>query len=243
MKQIVAAVVLSLAILATGCGSSQQSAISHHELVRRTQETMEAVALGNPEPWKKYFAEDAMYFDEKGRFMDKAALLKDVSPLPNGYSGDIKVLNAKSNILYDTAVLSYDLDETEVVFGQELKARYHGTDTWVRRNGQWQIVAGQMLRYYEDPAQGRVNTWAYKDYVGTYELSSGITRAVSVNQQKLSVQRTGRAAETLVPEAPDIFFRKGIEGRILFRRDARGKVDALIDRRNNEDVVWKRTGT
>src|SRR5215469_17358644 len=99
MKQIVAAVLLSLAILATGCGSSQQSAISHHELVRRTQETMEAVALGNPEPWKKYFAEDAMYFDEKGRFMDKAALLKDVSPLPQGYSGNIRVQNAKSTLL------------------------------------------------------------------------------------------------------------------------------------------------
>jgi hypothetical protein len=39
----------------------------------------------------------------------------------------------------------------------------------------------------------------------------------------------------------DPFFRKGIEGRIFFRYDARGKVDALIDRRNNEDVVWRKT--
>jgi hypothetical protein len=112
----------------------------------------------------------------------------------------------------------------------------------VRRNGQWQIVAGQMLRYYEDPAPGKANQSVYKDYAGTYELSSGIRRAVSVNQQELTVQRGGRAAETLFPEAPDIFFRKGIEGRILFRRDAAGKVDALIDRRNNEDIVWKRIG-
>lgn len=201
---------------------------------------MDAVAPGNPDPWKKYFAEDAMYFDEKGRFMDKAALLKDVSPLPNGYSGSIKVVNARSNILSDTAVLSYDLDETEVVFGQELKARYHGTDTWVQRNGQWQIVAGQMLRYYEDPAPGKVNGTAYKDYVGSYELASGITRVVTANPQELTVQRSGRAPEALILEAPDIFFRKGIEGRILFSRDAAGKVGALIDRRNNEDIVWKR---
>jgi hypothetical protein len=183
-----------------------------------------------------------MYFDEKGRFMDKPALLKDVSPLPKGYSGDIKVVNAKSNILRGMAVLTYDLDETEVVFGQELKARYHGTDTWVRRDGQWQIIAGQMLRYYEDPASGRTNVAAYKEYVGTYELASGITRVVSANQEELTVQRSGRAAETLIPEAPEIFFRKGIEGRILFRRDAAGRVDALIDRRNNEDIVWKRIG-
>jgi len=204
---------------------------------------MDAVAPGNPGPWKKYFAEDGMYFDEKGRFMDKAALLKDVSPLPNGYSGSIKVVNAKSNVLQDTAVLSYDLDETEVVFGQELKARYHGTDTWVRRDGQWQIVAGQMLRYYEDPAPGKANSAAYKDYVGTYELASGITRVVTANQQELTVQRSGRTRETLVLEAPDIFFRKGVEGRILFRRNEAGRVDALIDRRNNEDIVWLRIRT
>jgi hypothetical protein len=242
MKQIRGAVLSSLAILAAGCGAARQPAITHDELVRRTQEILDAVAQGNPEPWRKYFADDAMYFDEKGRAMDKAALLKDVSPLPKGYSGDIKMVNAKSNILPDTAVLTYDLNETEVVFGQELKARYHGTDTWVRRNGQWQIVAGQMLRYYEDPAPGKANAAAYQDYAGTYELASGITRVVSVNRAELSVERSRRATETLIPEAPDIFFRKGIEGRILFRRDAAGKVDALVDRRNNEDIVWKRLG-
>jgi len=110
MKQMFAAVLAGLAVVAAGCGIPRQPGVSHDELVRRTQEIMDAVALGNPDPWKKYFAQDAMYFDEKGRFMDKTALLKDVSPLPKGYSGDIKVLNAKSNILQDTAVLSYDLD-------------------------------------------------------------------------------------------------------------------------------------
>lgn len=244
MSRAVASVaVVWVAVLVAGCKSSPQTSITHGELVRRTQEIMDAVAPGSPDAWKKYFAEDGMYFDEKGRFMDKAALLRDVAPLPNGYSGSIAVVNAKSNILRDTAVLSYDLDETEVVFGQELKARYHGTDTWVRRDGQWQMVAGQMLRYYEDPAPGKANAAAYKDYVGRYELASGITRAVTAKQHELTVERSGRAPETLILEAPDIFFRKGIEGRILFRRDGEGKVDALIDRRNNEDIVWKRSGT
>ena len=61
----------------------------------------------------------------------------------------------KSNIQGDTAILSYDLNETETIFGQNLTARYHGTDTWMYRNGKWQIVAGQMFRYYEDPAPGK----------------------------------------------------------------------------------------
>jgi hypothetical protein len=43
-----------------------------------------------------------------------------------------------------------------------------------------------------------------------------------------------------MPENSEIFFRKGVEGRILFGRDDRRKVNTLIDRRNNEDVVWRK---
>jgi Domain of unknown function (DUF4440)/Domain of unknown function (DUF3471) len=242
MKRNAVLMLLWLAVGFAGCRVSRRLTVTRDELVRRTQEIMDATAPGIPDPWQKYFAEDAMYFDEKGRAMDKAALLKDVSPLPKGFSGTIKVLNAKSNILRDTAVLSYDLDETEIVYGQELKARYHGTDTWLLRNGQWQIIAGQMLRYYEDPAPGAISSADYKNYAGTYELAPGITRTVFIAGQDLMVQRAGRGAETVIPEAQGIFFRKGVEGRILFRRGAAGKVDALIDRRNNEDIVWKRIG-
>jgi len=32
-----------------------------------------------------------------------------------------------------------------------------------------------------------------------------------------------------------------VEGRVLFRYADNGKVDALIDRRNNEDIVWRKT--
>jgi len=47
------------------------------------------------------------------------------------------------------------MNETENVFGQEMTARYHATDTWMLRKGEWQVVAGQVLRYYEDPAAER----------------------------------------------------------------------------------------
>ncbi len=61
-------------------------AISQDELVRRTQELFDAVVPGNAEPWKKYFADDCIFSDEKGRTLDKAALVADITPLPRGYS-------------------------------------------------------------------------------------------------------------------------------------------------------------
>jgi hypothetical protein len=201
---------------------------------------MDSVAGGDQTPWKKYFADDCMFFDEKGRNMNKAALVADITPLPAGYSGSIKVVNAHSHIERNIAILSYDLDETEIVFGQNMTARYHGTDTWMRRHGQWQIVAAQVLRYYEDPAPGKLDSKKLGEYVGTYEVATANRLTISMDGKQLYRQRGDRPRELLIPEAADIFFRKGVEGRILFRYAYNGKVDALIDRRNNEDVVWKK---
>jgi Domain of unknown function (DUF4440)/Domain of unknown function (DUF3471) len=213
--------------------------IAQEELVRRTQELFDAVVPGNQEPWKKYYADDCLFADEKGRQMDKTRLIADISPLPKGYSGTIKVVRPVSRIIGDTAILSYDCDETETVFGQHLTARYHGTDTWLRRNGAWQIVASQAMRYYEDPAVGRPDPKKFVEFSGVYALGETQTRKVFAEGENLFVERNGKR-EQLFPESADIFFRKEVEGRILFRAGDDGKVDALIDRRNNEDIIWKK---
>src|SRR5204862_665009 len=154
--------------------------ITQDELVRRTQELYDAVVPGNQAPWKKYFADDCIFADEKGRFFDKPKLIADITPLPAGYAGTIKVENAQSRIIGNTAILSYDADESETIFGQDLKARYHITDTWLQRNGNWQIIASQAHRYYEDPAVGKAEPKKFADFTGTYELAPGQTRSVLV---------------------------------------------------------------
>src|SRR4030088_3493658 len=91
--------------------------ITQEELVRRTQELYDAVVPGNQAPWKKYFADDCIFADDKGRILDKTKLIADITPLPAGYSGTIKIDNVQSRIINDTAVLSYDANETETIFG------------------------------------------------------------------------------------------------------------------------------
>jgi Domain of unknown function (DUF4440)/Domain of unknown function (DUF3471) len=213
--------------------------ITKEELVRRTQELYDAIVPGDREPGKKYFSDDCIFSDEKGRVFDKAKLLADITPLPAGYSGTIKIENAQSRMVENTAILSYDADETETIFGQKLKARYHVTDTWLQRNGNWQIIASQAHRYYEDPAVGKADPKKFAEFIGTYELAPGQTRSVVAEGEKLFIERTGKKEE-LFPETSEIFFRKGVEGRILFRYGDTGKVEVLIDRRNNEDVVWRK---
>jgi hypothetical protein len=97
-------------------GVAAEPAITQNELARRTQALFDSVAPGNQEPFKKYFAEDAMFFDEKGRSMDKAALVKDIQPMPKGYSGTIKLVRpaagkTREAILLDEVSCHCDLQQ------------------------------------------------------------------------------------------------------------------------------------
>ena len=230
---------LLVIIFATALARGADVPITQDELVRRTQELYNAIVPGNQAPWKKYFADDCIFSDEKGRTLDKAKLIADITPMPAGYSGAIKIDNVQSRIIGDTGVLSYDANETETIFGQNLTARYHVTDTWLQRAGEWKIIASQAHRYYEDPGIGKIDPKKLGDFIGIYELAPGQTRSVTAEGENLFVERKGKK-EQLFPETSDLFFRKGVEGRILFRYDDHGKIDALVDRRNNEDVVWRK---
>jgi hypothetical protein len=220
--------------------AAESRTISQTELVRRTQELLDAFATGDRTAWKVYLADDVMFFDERGKNMDKGAFLAALQPLPSGYTGSIKVVGATARFAPGVAILGYDGDETETVFGQKLHARYHMTDTWVYRKSQWKIIASQTLRYYEDPAKGNVAESLLNDYAGAYELAPAQTIIVTRLAGKLYARRGAGQPTELLPESPDVFFRAGVEGRRLFHRDASGHVDALIDRRNNEDLIWKR---
>ena len=105
MRFLPGSVIWVLVVVTAACTSERHDSITQEELIRNTQEMFDSVAAGDQAPWKKYFAEDSMYFDEKGRSMDKAALVKDITPLPKGYLGRIKLARAKSRIEGDTAIL------------------------------------------------------------------------------------------------------------------------------------------
>jgi hypothetical protein len=235
MKRLV--LILASAVLAP---AQDPTTITQAELVHRTQALYDAVASGNKAPWQQYLADDAIIHDEKGGSYTKRTFLATVDPLPSGYSGSIKVTHPQTIFASGVAVFSYDAEEVETVFSNRMTARYHQTDTWLYRKHLWQIAASQVMRYYEDPAPASINPAVLSDYIGTYELAPGNQMVVTTHNAKLFAQHGAGNPVQLYPESPDMFFRAGVEGRRLFRRDANGKVDSLIDRRNNEDMLWKK---
>jgi Domain of unknown function (DUF4440)/Domain of unknown function (DUF3471) len=219
---------------------AERPPITLSELQQRTQQMWDAVAPGDKRPWENTIADDAMIFDETGHDMGKTALLATIEKLPPGYSGSIQIVDVKARFARNVAVLSYNANETETVYGTLLHARYHMTDTWFYRNRQWQIVASQVLRYYEDPAALQLKAKQLDEYVGRYQLAPGIVVAITRQDDQLYAQRGEGKPYPLRAECVDLFFRSDAEGRRLFRRNDKGQVDAMIDRRNNEDLVWKK---
>jgi hypothetical protein len=229
------------AVLAQAPAQSKADAATEKELVAIAQQLFDAVAVGDKAPWEKYLADDVIYTDENCQILTKKDLVDGLQPLPKGYSGSIRMTNVQSRINGDAAVLSYRLLEEETVFDQKLTPTYLETDTYFKRNGRWQLIAAHVIVMPSERKAITIRPEQYDSIVGQYELTPGVNYTITREDGKLIGQRTGRAKEELLPADDNTFFRKGgIRGEKVFVRDAEGRVTQILDRRENNDLIWKR---
>jgi hypothetical protein len=82
------------------------------------------------------------------------------------------------------------------------------------------------------------------DYAGTYSLSASTWQTIRQDSDHLVAQRSGRAAQQLLPESGDVFFTPGHpRTRRIFVRGPDGRVVGFADRREGTDLVWTRAAT
>jgi hypothetical protein len=223
--------------------TTQASADSatERELLNIAQKLYDAIPAGNKAVWEKYVADDLIYTDENWRLLTKKELVESLVPFPKDFSGSIRIANVQSRITSDAAILSYRALEEQYVFGQKLSPIYLVTDTYFKRNGQWQLIASHLIVLPSARQPLAVDPKHFASIVGEYELTPGIAYTITLEDGKLMGQRTGRAKEELLPADENIFYPKGtIRGEKVFVRDASGRVTQMLDRRENNDLVWKR---
>lgn len=93
----------------------------------------------------QYEANDIISTDPSGRTTDKAQDKADLS------SGDLKfesmdVGDLKVHVYGNTAVASGTNTLKGTFKGQPISGTYRFTDTWVKRDGKWQVVASQATK-------------------------------------------------------------------------------------------------
>lgn len=220
--------------------AQSQSSSTEEELKKITQQLLDAVAVGDKAVWERYLADTCLYSSEDGRTLTKSQLLEELRPLPEGYIGKLRVANPQVRQYGDTAIITYDAMEELEIHGQKIKTRFHTTETYLKREGRWQMIASQVLVVPSDLTPVELSPKLFDDYAGEYELAPRVTYTVSREGNKLFGQREGRGKEELFPESADRFFRKGVRGKRIFARDSRGRVIKMIDRRDNNDIIWKK---
>jgi hypothetical protein len=211
-------------------------------LTEATQELLDAIATGNKTIWQRYLADGSIYADEEGRVLTKDELIRELNPLPAGYVGSIKIGATKVLVQEIVVVLSHlDREELEL-YGQKIVTNYHMTNTWAKqKDGQWQLVSTQVMAVPNERKPATVDPKSLDSYVGEYQLAPQVTYTVTLQGDKLFGQRSGRAKEELLPLCGDIFYRKGVwRGEKVFEKDGQGRVVNLRDRRENNDLVWKK---
>jgi hypothetical protein len=212
------------------------------QLKRATQELLNAIAPGDVAVWQKYLAEGCIYTDEEGHVKTKADLLKELTPLPQGYIGTIKIGEPTVFRQDHLIVMSHRDREDLQLHGQKLVTWFHSTDTWAeQQDGQWRLVAVQVMAIPNERKPITINPKMLNAYVGEYQLAANVIYTITREGDKLFGQRSGRAKEELLALCADTFYRKGVwRGEKIFERDAKGKVVRMLDRRENNDLVWSK---
>ena len=211
------------------------------QLTAISQALLDAVSRGDTLTWSRHLDPDGVFTDEEGNVRDKRTVIGELHPLPAGISGQICIASPRSTVKGDVAVLTYDALETATIYGQQVRTRYHTTDTYVHREGAWRLLASHTAVLPSEHAAVAIEPAVLTDYVGRYVLAPGVVYVVERDGGRLFGMRPGGVREELLPLGADRFFRNGAtRGERIFRRNAGGKVDAMLDRRDNNDVVWRR---
>jgi len=138
-------------LLACACAREQDHREAERYIIESERAWAESVATGDSSVIQRILADDFVGVDPKGRAYEKSEMVSDTREAPkyfvSNHANEIKV-----RFYGDTAVAQGD-ETWERRSGDPLRGRFVWTDTWVKRNGKWQIVAAEDLIAPEKPAQ------------------------------------------------------------------------------------------
>ena len=239
LKLIALSTMFLATVSAFGQVSFQDSVKYTNQLISIEQQLMDDMPSINTN-WDKYMSPDCFVIGEDGTMYDKKAFLADFHPFPRGFSGHINVTKPKAVFHSNTGVLNYVADEFEFVFGQTLHTTYNVMKTYIRNDTSWSMISFQIFEIPQLPQATHVPVSVLLQYTGVYQLSDSNTCTITLQNDTLYMQKSGRSKGVLFAETENVFFREAdTRGRKLFVTDEKGDM-LLRERRNGQDVVWTR---
>ena len=135
-------VVILLASVATALprqSSTEKDAESY--IIESERQWVESVVTGDTSVVERIVADDFVGVDTDGSFYDKAKQISETRELPKQFVSN-RLIDVKVR-LYGDAAVARGTESWVRRTGTPLRGRWVWTDTWIRRNGKWQVVAAQ----------------------------------------------------------------------------------------------------
>ena len=129
-----------LCCLLCQCARNDQKEVERY-IVESERQWAESVATGDPSTVERILADDFLGIDPNGTLYDKAKMIADTRNAPQYFVSN-RLNEVKVRFYDDTAIAQGD-ESWERRSGE--RGRFVWTDTWIRRNGRWQIVAAEDL--------------------------------------------------------------------------------------------------
>jgi hypothetical protein len=230
-------------LLPSFAGSADQGAVdaNTNALRAKDQALLDAIAPGDRKVWDDALAAHAVYVDENGVVMNRAEYLKQLEPLPPGASGTLKIASYSANFSGELATVIHTDDEEENYHGQMLHAQYLMTETWRRDSGAWKLYMVHVYAVQKDPPAINLPSESMAEYAGRYSGGSTLTYVIEWDGKQLKGGRAGKPSSPLEVEVRDVLFVPGQPRvRKIFQRNSSGQITGFVDRREGEDLVWKR---
>lgn len=211
----------------------QQEVIDLHNAIR------DAARKRDFKVWAPYIADDCIFSDDDGVLVTKAQVIAHDRALPLEYDHNENQRDYVVHLYGNMAVLNVRFTSHEQYTDTDIITEMRETETFVRQNGPWLLVARQWgplpVNFHRPIA---ADPGSYKDYVGQYEWRPGLVDIISVKDGKLWSQLTGDAEpEQNFPLRADTFFTKDDLGTVTFSRDAQGRVTGYIyDRDDGQEI-------
>jgi hypothetical protein len=238
MHSILSSILIAF-LVATSIGAQvlhDAKAETVREIKQLIRERLDAYGRADAIGWSRFVADDCLCGTST-----KAALQREIaarlSKVRNWY-GDIVDLEVR---LYgDTAVARYRLTEYSELGSQRISFQEWRNETHVRRGGMWKLIAGGESEIPQDPDVAKIDPKIYDAYVGQYEYAPGVVDTVIREGDHLLVQVTGQGKEEVFPENETTYFGKQQDWRMIFVKDAQGRVISVRFRQHGQDFIAKK---
>ncbi len=217
---------------------------AEQEVVNVSKARIDAASKRDIAALAGYFADDCILSTDDGTVITKTELIEHYRKPTAAYD---RLVDPRDHIVHvhgNTAVVNYRVSGHEQFGGTDLISEQRRTETWLRQNGSWLLIA---MQWDNLPINWRkavaIDPKVYQDYVGEYlDRPGSDVETVSVRDGKLW-SRIGKDEDEYLPAGGDAFFLKeGDLATFVFSRDAQGRVTGYTAHRiDGQEIHVKKT--